>query len=170
MILRQLDNDLIDPYKLDEVLDAVDDYLASYKQPNFYYDTSMYDKFSLFSGIPKSVSDSEPVESEETDSILVARDPIPCFLERKNEFFRRFSRSLPSHSRGFRRPFQERNARQLGQFFEFHPRDSIHPRGSRRSGYSSYSSYLGYLGYSSYSSYPGYSSYPDYSRQLGVEK
>ena len=58
LILRQLDNDLIDPYKLDEVLDAVDDYLASYKQPNFYYDTTMYDKFCLFSGIPKFVSNS----------------------------------------------------------------------------------------------------------------
>lgn len=147
MILRQLDNDLIDPYKLDEVLDAVDDYLASYKQPNFYYDTTMYDKFCLFSGIPKSVSDSEPAESEETDSIIVPRDRHLCSVERKNEFLPRFARSVPADPRGSLLPLEERNARQFGEFFEFHPRDSLHslhPRG-----------------------YPGY---PDYPRQFGVEK
>ena len=82
MILRQLDNDLIDPYKLDEVLDAVDDYLASYKQPNFYYDTSMYDKFSLFSGIPKFGVDS-PCE-DNGPAIALTRNELR--FEREDSF------------------------------------------------------------------------------------
>ena len=171
LILRQLDNNLIDPYKLDAVLDAVDDYLASYKQPDFFFDTSIYDIFAPISGIPKS--DSETGETEETDSITVRFPKIPTiFVERKNEFDR-FAGSVASNPRGSANHAEKCNAREFGEFYEFESRGSCdsrgfcNPRNSRNSrGSCNSRDSRGFCD----SGYPSYPSYPSYSREFGLEK
>ena len=159
LILRQLDNNYVDPYKLDEVLDAVDNYLLNYKQPDYYFDSSLFDSFSRISDIPKSASDSEPSESDETDSLVVRIPEFPSFLERKVELRRRLSRFHPAKSRGFRP--QNRHSRQLRRLLQLHPRDS---RDSRDSVDPCGDPLVGTAGF------PGSPGNPDYPHQLGVEK
>ena len=63
VVLRQLDNEILDPYSLDDCLNAVEDYIASYRDKDFFFDSSVFDELEL--------ADSRvttPVEPPDDDS------------------------------------------------------------------------------------------------------
>lgn len=68
LILRQLDNEMIDPYDLDQILDDVEDYMSSYRQKEYVFDNSLYDCLDLSVAIDLSEEDSEDSVIASTDS------------------------------------------------------------------------------------------------------
>ena len=61
-ILRQLDNQIIDPYDIEGILDAVDDYVSNYRSKDFFNDESIYDELDM---------DTEDEFNEELEDISV---------------------------------------------------------------------------------------------------
>lgn len=47
VVLRQLDNEILDPYGLDDCLSAAEDYLASYRDKDYFFDSSVFDELGL---------------------------------------------------------------------------------------------------------------------------
>ena len=61
-ILRQLDNQIIDPYDIEGILDAEDDYVSNYRSKDFFNDESIYDELDM---------DTEDEFNEELEDISV---------------------------------------------------------------------------------------------------
>ena len=47
VVLRQLDNEILDPYGLEDCLSAAEDYLASYRDKDYFFDSSVFDELGL---------------------------------------------------------------------------------------------------------------------------
>lgn len=56
IILRQLDNQIVSPYNVLDLIDGVDEYLKSYREEGFYLDDMLFEEFDL---------DNTSVDSEE---------------------------------------------------------------------------------------------------------
>ena len=72
LVLRQLDNHIINPYDVGPILSAINDYLTYYRSSDYMFDDSIYDDFDLSAAPSKSDSESELTESEDEN----ARPPV----------------------------------------------------------------------------------------------
>ena len=63
LVLRQIDNHIISPFDVSPILDGVADYIQNYRNPDFFFDDSVYEDFDLLSAPPAS----EPTSSYTTN-------------------------------------------------------------------------------------------------------
>lgn len=64
LILRRLDNHIITPYDVLELIDGIDDYIKSYREPDYPLDESLFDEFDL----NDSSEESDLNESSDDDT------------------------------------------------------------------------------------------------------
>lgn len=64
LILRQLNNHIINPYDVNDLIDGIDEYIKSYRDPNFWIDEELFDDFDL--NAVSEESDNESVHSAES--------------------------------------------------------------------------------------------------------
>lgn len=57
LVLRQIDNHIINPYDVEPIIDAVSDYIQHYRDSDFIFDDSVYEGFDLNSAPAESESD-----------------------------------------------------------------------------------------------------------------
>lgn len=76
VVLRQLDNEILDPYGLDDCLSAAEDYLASYRDKDFFFDSSVFDELGLDdSRVTTPVEPDSPVRAAPAASKPVTSTP-----------------------------------------------------------------------------------------------
>lgn len=64
LILRQLNNHIINPYDVNDLIDGIDEYIKSYRDPDFWMDEELFDDFDL--NAVSEESDDESVHSAES--------------------------------------------------------------------------------------------------------
>lgn len=64
LVLRQIDNHIISPFDVSPILDGVADYIQNYRNPDFFFDDSVYEDFDLISAPPVSESTSSDSDSD----------------------------------------------------------------------------------------------------------
>lgn len=65
LVLRQLDNELIDPYDIEGILDDVDDYLDNYRQKDYVFDNSVYDELDLSVAVNSEEDEDDSNDEDE---------------------------------------------------------------------------------------------------------
>ncbi|OAO16639.1 hypothetical protein AV274_1636 [Blastocystis sp. ATCC 50177/Nand II] len=80
VVLRQLDNEILDPYGLDDCLSAAEDYLASYRDKDYFFDSSVFDELGLDdSRVTTPVEPDSPNDALRSPAVKVI-PPIPAVL------------------------------------------------------------------------------------------
>lgn len=64
IVLRQLDNEILNPYVLDDCLGMVEDYIASYRDKDYFFDSSVFDDLELVD----SSRVTTPIDNSDTES------------------------------------------------------------------------------------------------------
>lgn len=64
IILRKLNNHMIIPYDVLTLIDAMDDYIKSYHDPDYYVDEELFDDFDL-----NSTSEESDVVDDDVDDL-----------------------------------------------------------------------------------------------------
>ena len=64
VVLRQLDNEILDPYGLEDCLSAAEDYIASYRDKDYFFDSSVFDDLELVD----SSRVTTPIDNSDTES------------------------------------------------------------------------------------------------------
>ena len=66
--MRQIDNHIINPFGLDDLLESVADYVQNYRSSGFIFDNSIYEEFDLTSTTSESgVNDDDENDDEKED-------------------------------------------------------------------------------------------------------
>lgn len=65
IILRKLNNHMINPYDVLTLIDAMDDYIKSYHDPDYYVDEELFDDFDLNS----TSEESDVVVDDDVDDL-----------------------------------------------------------------------------------------------------
>ena len=73
--MRQIDNHIISPFDVSPILDGVADYIQNYRNPEFYFDDSVYEDFDLLSAPPASEPTSSDSDSDLSDSVSLPITP-----------------------------------------------------------------------------------------------
>ena len=68
LVLRQIDNHIINPYDVDPIIDAVSEYIQHYRDSDFIFDDSVYEGFDLNSAPVESESESSADDAAELSS------------------------------------------------------------------------------------------------------
>lgn len=72
LVLRQIDNHIISPFDVSPILDGVADYIQNYRNPDFFFDDSVYEDFDLLSAPPASEPTSSDSDSDLSDSVFIS--------------------------------------------------------------------------------------------------
>ena len=68
LMMRQIDNHIINPFGLDDLLESVADYVQNYRSSGFIFDNSIYEEFDLTSTTSESgVNDDDENDDEKED-------------------------------------------------------------------------------------------------------
>ena len=79
LVLRQIDNEILDPYDLEAVLDGVQEYLSSYRDKGYIFDDSLYEEFDLDVDLSSDSSseDAKPTQEAEQETVVPKVPPPP---------------------------------------------------------------------------------------------
>ena len=103
IILRKLNNHMINPYDVLTLIDAMDDYIKSYHDPDYYVDEELFDDFDLNSTSEESdvddVDDLSDSASVSVNHLFIITYSIDI-REKFNLDFNSFNKinSLNSHA------------------------------------------------------------------------
>ena len=76
LVLRQIDNEILDPYDVEAVLDGVQEYLSSYRDKGYVFDDSLYEEFDLDVELSTD-SSSDEAKPQDGEQEPVASKPPP---------------------------------------------------------------------------------------------
>lgn len=72
LILRQLNNHIINPYDVNDLIDGIDEYIKSYRDPDFWMDEELFDEFDLNPASEESDGESDHSVESSLDSASVS--------------------------------------------------------------------------------------------------
>ena len=102
LVLRQIDNHIINPYDVDPIIDAVSDYIQHYRDSDFIFDDSVYEGFDLNSAPVESESDSSADDTLELSSSESRANSVTVFSLSLLDVRPHHSRTNSSGSASFR--------------------------------------------------------------------
>lgn len=72
LILRQLNNHIINPYDVNDLIEGIDEYIKSYRDPDFWMDEELFDEFDLNPASEDSDGESDHSVESSLDSTSVS--------------------------------------------------------------------------------------------------